>query len=395
LERNKKKQVIFVVSKTNKGFHLLMKSIYLEVHDKLISMHEHKLEGHAYSRLKQLSGFITGMISKGNSSLPDVGSGIPQNIDANSKTTAAKRFVSNKWTDIEAHFLPYLVVFLRSILSLILPSERISFVIDGSQMGKHNASLMISLYWHNRGIPVCWFVKKGEKGHFKEADHVTLLKTAHSILSPLLINHTKVTILGDGEFDGTKLQQLCLSFGWDYVCRTASNTIMYENGEPFKAKQVTGNLQQDCFFIPQVEFTKKRFKYVNFLCWHNQKRHQNPIFLISNLSYAGDIMYYYDQRYSIECLFKDLKTNSFNLQKTRLKKPEEVSNLILIAALAFLMLIALALNNDSIKLKKKVQRVRKDRKVLSTCSFAYALLKYFLQYELPLNFSFHFSKNFT
>lgn len=268
-------------------------------------------------------------------------------------------------------------------------------MIDGSQMGKHNASLMMSLYWRKRGIPICWLVKQGSKGHFKEAEHITLLTKAHQVLTPLLQNNRTVTLLGDGEFDGVELQKCCLSFGWDYVLRTASNTILYENGQAFKAREVEANSQQNCFLIPDVEFTKERFKYVNFLCWHNQKKHIDPIFLVSNLTNAGDIIYYYEQRYSIECLFKDLKTNSFNLQKTRLKKPDEVSNLILIAAMAFMMLMALAFHNDSTKIRKKVQRVRRDRKVLSVCAFAYALLDYFVRYHKPLNFSFHFSKNFT
>ena len=29
-----------------------------------------------------------------------------------------------------------------------------SIVIDGSQMGKNNAALMISIVWQNRGIPI-------------------------------------------------------------------------------------------------------------------------------------------------------------------------------------------------------------------------------------------------
>jgi len=370
-----------------------MKSLYLEVHNQLMSLYEHKPEGQAYGRVKQLSGFITGMIHKGKSSMPAIGSGLPQDIYANSKTDAATRFVSNKWTDFETHFLPFAIPFLTSILSLIPNYEGIRLVIDGSQMGKDNAGLMVSLYWRNRGIPICWFVKKGKKGHFKEQDHKNVIQKSHDIIAPLLPKEMAVTVLGDGEFDGIELQKLCASFGWSYVFRTACNTVLYEKEQAFKAKKVEALLEQDCFFIPGIEFTKKRYKYVNFLCWHNQKRHQDPIFLVSNLANAGDIMRYYDQRYSIECLFKDLKTNSFNVHKTRLKNPSDVSNLLIIAALAFIMLMALAINHDSKETRKKVQRVRADRKVLSFCAFAYRLLKHLIEYHKPLNFSFQFSKN--
>lgn len=125
----------------------------------------------------------------------------------------------------------------------------------------------------------------------------------------------------------------------------------------------------------------------------HEKRHEEPIYLISNLLCSGEIIELYDQRYSIECLFKDLKSTSFNLHKTRLKKPEEVFNLIIIAALAFILLTVLAIQYDQPKWRKKVQRVRKDRKVLSFFTFALKLIDYFLANELSFKFSFQFSKN--
>lgn len=45
-----------------------------------------------------------------------MGSGLPQNINANSREVAAKRFVDNKWVDYEAYFLLFLSQFLRALL---------------------------------------------------------------------------------------------------------------------------------------------------------------------------------------------------------------------------------------------------------------------------------------
>jgi hypothetical protein len=94
-------------------------------------------KGHAASRIKRLRGLVNGIIRKGSSHLSDIGSGIPEDIDANSKTTAAKCFISNKWTDIETHFLPFIEAFLRGgILILTRLNQGIVLVIDGSQMDK-------------------------------------------------------------------------------------------------------------------------------------------------------------------------------------------------------------------------------------------------------------------
>ena len=284
--------------------------------------------------------------------------------------------------------MPYLFFFLQGILAFPAFTNGIVLVIDGSQMGKDNAALMISLVWRKRGIPICWYVKKGGKGHFKAIDHEKVLNDAIGILKTMLPDNICVTVLGDGEFDGIGLQKLCKSVGWNYVLRTACDTVLYENGERFQAKEISPDGSHDCVFISTVEFTEERFKYVSVVCWHNKKRHEDPIFLISNLLCVGEIIELYDQRYSIECLFKDLKSTSFNLHKTRLKKPEQVSNLMIIAALAFILLTIIAIQYDIPKWRKKVQRIRKDQKVLSFFTFAYRLIDYFIEYDIGFNFQF-------
>lgn len=266
-------------------------------------------------------------------------------------------------------------------------------VIDGSQTGKNHAALMVSIVWRNRGILICWFVKKGSKGHFKEEDHLSVFERTVRVLGPLLPDGMDVVLLGDGEFDGIGLQKACLSHGWSYVLRTASDTVFYEGGNRFQARDVTPPPNGSYFFVPEVEFTEKRFRYVSFTCWHERKRHEDPIFLVSNLEGALEVTWLYDRRYSIECLFRDIKSSSFNLHKTRLKSAFAISNLIVVAALAFIMVLSLGIRYEDSPFRKKVQRVRKDQKVLSIYSFACKLIDYLLDNDIGFNFSCQFSKN--
>lgn len=381
-----------------------MKNLYEAVQTRLFDL-SNEPKGNALKRINSLSGFICGMIRKGSSYLPDLGSGLKQDINADSKTRAAERFVKNKWVDDQTHYLPFFEAFIRGLLfsGQLCRNKDLQIVIDGSQTGKDNATLMLSVVWRNRGLPICWLVKSGSKGHFKAADHEKLLTQGIRILSSILPESTTIVVLGDGEFDGIGLQQICLeatkrtSCTWNYVFRTASNTYLYENGEEFQAKNITPNeaLKQKTFFIPKVEFTKQRFKYVNFLCWHDKKKHEKPIYLIANLTEERDIIDAYNLRYSIECLFKDLKSTSFNLHQTRLKEAQDVHRLIIIAALAFIFLTVLAINFDTLKYRKKVARYRNDRKVLSFFTFAYKLVDYLIDYQIRFNFSFQFSKNYS
>lgn len=383
---------MYLIKNTNST---CMKKLFSEINGYLCGISEKSPQGNELKRINSLSGLITGIIRKGKSDLPSIGSGLPREINANSKTVAAKRFIENKWVDYESHYLPFLTKFLPAIIAFTPYDKTLELVIDGSQMGKNNAALMISIVWQNRGIPICWFVKKGSKGHFKEEEHVQVLQEAYNVLSPILPEKMPVVLLGDGEFDGIELQKFCLSSSWDYVLRTACNTVLFENGDRFKARDIEPTDHQHCTFIQDVEFTNERFKSVNFLCWHHTQRHEEPIFLISNLTEAWDIMHFYDKRYAIEGLFKDMKTASFNLHKTRLKKPDEVATLILMAALAFILIISLGMQFNELKWRKKVQRVRCRRKVLSFFSFSYLLIQYLLENDICFKFSLHISKNYA
>lgn len=372
-----------------------LKNLFTQLHRKLCSIYEAPPQGNDLKRITCLCGLLAGMIRKDSCHLADIGSGLPKDIDAHSKEIAAKRFVENKWVDCETHYLPFLSQFLRAVFAFSFYRSEIRLVIDGSQTGKNHATLMISLVWRGRGIPLCWFTKEGAKGHFTEQDHLDLVERARQLLQPLLAQGMSVTLLGDGEFDGIELQKSCNAYGWNYVFRTACDTILYENGEPFQPKTVAPAPGENCLFIPDVEFTAKRFKFVSFVCWHDRKKHQEPIYLVSNLDEARDIIERYDERFSIECLFKDLKSTSFNLDKTRLKDAFAISNLVLIAALAFIMLLSLGIQFEHSPLRKKVQRVRKDRQVLSIFAFACRMLAYLLENDIGFSFSFQFSKNST
>lgn len=350
-----------------------------------------KLKGHQIARLRSLAAFITGMIREKSSHLSAIGKGLLQLITAHSKTKAAKKFVYNSHIDFETYYLPYLKELLKLVIPLINSRSGIFLVIDGSQMGKHHAALMLSLVVGKRSLPIRWLVKQGGKGHFSTQNHLDLIKQSYPIFETTLAPKTVVTLLGDGEFDSIDLQKFCQTNDWNYVFRTANNTLLYENGDCFKPKHLATPKGQDSLFISNVEFTKQRFKGINFLLWHD-KKYGDPLPLVSNLDCALDIIEAYDKRYSVECLFKDLKSTSFYLDKTRLQSAEAISNLIMIAAFAFTLIMKLGRLYQNSPIRKYIHRLRPDRVVNSIYTFALDLLDFFL--EQGLDFSFDRKINF-
>ena len=351
-----------------------------------------KLKGHKRRRLRKLAAMLCGLMFSKKPSMIALGSGLPQKIKAYSKEKEAKKFLENRFIDSQTYYQPYTKEIVKDIISLFPHRENVTLVIDGSKMGKDHMCLMVSIVFRGRGLPIHWLVKKKPKGHFKSEVHVELIKEVYEFLSPIIPVSKSVCLLGDGEFDSIDLQKFCLSKGWDYVLRTACNTMLYENDSEFQAKNLEVDKEQKFASFPDVEFTKKKMPNVHFVLWHDPK-YDDPIPLVSNLSEPIDIIQAYDKRYSIECLFKDMKSTTFNVHKTRAKDKHAISNLVMLAAFAIILFTKIAIKYDNSPHREFIHRVRGDQKINSFITFARDFIKYCFEEDIDFCFSFQFSKN--
>ena len=372
----------------------MKKRLFRKILKKLLSFFGKNLQGHAFRRLKSFAGFICGIMRKKKPYMSAIGSGLIQPITAHSKEKAAKKFLENYFIDFDVYYLPYISTLLTQIIAAMPKNEAIKLVIDGSKMGNAHMALMVSIIYKGRGIPIAWLVKKKPKGHFSSETHVELVTQVHQIIDSLVEGTKPIILLGDGEFDSIDLQQLCRSKGWGYVFRTACNTVFYQGIIRFQPKAL--NIDTDVLFksYPNVKFTEKQFKNVHFVYWHDPK-YEEALPLISNLGNPEEVIKLYDQRYSIEGMFKDLKSTTFNIHKTRLKDSRSISNLIMIGAFAFTLLIKIGVKYQNSPHRKYIHRLRPDRTVNTFITFARDFIEFCLDEGIDFSFSFQFSMNST
>src|SRR5437879_585097 len=102
--------------------------------------------------------------------------------------------------------------------------------MDGSVAGRGCNALMIHVVYKGRALPLAWRVRQGPKGHFPEDLHIALVE----LVSGRIPEGAQVVLLGDGEFDGTRLQQTVQGEGWSYVCRTGCHRTAWWDGETFR-----------------------------------------------------------------------------------------------------------------------------------------------------------------
>jgi hypothetical protein len=240
---------------------------------------------------------------------------------------------------------------------------------------------MISLIYGKRALPITWLVVKGRKGHLAEYIHLDLLTQLQAILP----QNCRMAFLGDGEFDGIQLQAALQAKGWRYVCRTAKNTQLFEDGQQFSFEDLFLQVD-DQICIPQVWFTQEGYGPVTVIAiWERGFVH--PLYLVTNFELPDEALYCYKKRFQIETFFSDQKSRGFYLNKSHLSDPQRLSNLMIAACLAYLWIVYLgcvSLRDDWVKVIH-----RTDRCDWSLFRLGLALLDHFLNELIPIPVSFN------
>jgi hypothetical protein len=102
-------------------------------------------------------------------------------------------------------------------------------------VGRGCVALMLHVLSKGRALPLAWRVRQGPQGPCPEARHIALV----NLMRACLPEGTQGVFLGDGECDGTTLQETLNEAGWGSVCRTAQSTVATWEGEPFRLDTVS------------------------------------------------------------------------------------------------------------------------------------------------------------
>lgn len=288
------------------------------------------LKGHAERHLATLAALICGIVGSKQTQLPAIASKTPGPAKRQSRITIFERWLKNDKVTVERFYLPYVTALLKS-----LPDVPLVLVMDGSQLGKRCMALVVSVLYQNRALPLCWLVVSGKKGHLPQDLHCQLFRQAQKLLGA----EREVVFLGDGEFDGTDLLAALEQAGWRYVCRTAQNAYLYEEGVPFQGTDL--HLRPgDLFEIEGVTFTQARYAFVTYVAvW--EVAYEAPLYLVTNMELGEEALFYYRKRYGIETFFSDQKSRGFHLAHSHLRDPKRLERLLIASCLGYIWMVCL------------------------------------------------------
>jgi len=334
--------------------------------------------GRLAQHLTTLAAFISGIIGSKSSQLPSIATKVPERAKPDSRVKRLSRWLDNDAILEEVYFLPYAEMLLHQ-----LALETLVLVMDGSGVGRGCCALMMHVIYKGRALPLAWRVRQCPKGHFPEDLHIALVE----LVSTLIPEGTTVVFLGDGEFDGIKLQKTMNEMGWWYACRTSKGNTVTWKDETFSVEELGACIKPGRLIeLKEVAVTREAYGPVLLLCcW--AKGYAGPLYLVSNMSSAEEAIDYYQKRFRIETFFSDQKSRGFNIQKSHLTDPQRLSRLLIASCLAYIWVVYLG----SLCQKDGWQSIihRRKRCDLSLFQLGLRLLEYFLNEALPIPVQFH------
>ena len=333
-------------------------------------------KGNLARHLETLVFMISGIVGRKSCQLPQIASQVPGDVHPDSRTKQISRWLQNAQVTFDLYFLPFVQPLLESLAAV----RPLVLIMDGSAVARGCVTLMVSVVYAHRAIPIGWLVIAGEKGHFPADTHVTLLRAIKAYVPAT----ATVIFLGDGEFDSPKLQAELALYQWQYACRTAKNIQISVNG-------VWSNLADlgvACgarVFRKGVLFTSAGYGPVTVIAWWGT-HYKEPIYLVTNLPSIHRACECYRKRMQIETFFSDQKSRGFQLDRSHLSDPARVHRLLFAAGLAYLWVIYLGTVAQTDPWQSKIHR--RYRCDLSLFQLGLRLLEYLLVQEQPIPSSF-------
>jgi hypothetical protein len=231
---------------------------YRAIRDALIQCYPGQPSGTVARHLITLAALISGIVGSKNTQLPHIAAKVPNGTKPDSRVKRFARWVDNAHLLEEGYVLPYADILLRH-----LALQTVVLVMDGSGVGRGCTALMLHVVYKGRALPLAWRVRQAPKGHFPEELHIALVE----LISGLIPAGAQVVLLGDGEFDGTKLQQTLQQAGWSYACRTATSTVATWAGETFRLDALGACLKPGRLIeLKEVYCTREAYGPVMVLC---------------------------------------------------------------------------------------------------------------------------------
>jgi hypothetical protein len=207
-------------------------------------------------------------------------------------------------------------------------------VVDETKLSKHVAVMMVGVSYASTALPLVWRAYRPDE--YPEEGQVALL---HQLLSQVRTilppDHPTLVLADRGLGTSPRWQQLLEAQDWVYLVRVQRSTQILLKG---KAHPLRHLAQYGSIWSQRVQVFKKagwQWKWV-YVVW--LAGYAEPLCLVSNQPVPDPLLY--THRFDHECSFRDLKSDGFQWQRSRVWLPAHAERLLLVLACATLWVLA-------------------------------------------------------
>lgn len=291
-----------------------------------------------------LASLIVCLLENNKAHISRLGECLEINSDANIMgcMQRIRRFLSNERISPTITVLP-LIRLMRPLLSnlpeIVLAMDR----TDWEKRKKYVNILTVAICYKGRAIPAYWkvFDRKGNSSFEDWKEVITpVIKGLHQMewLSDIPIH-----VVADREFASPKLAEwLKIDYGVGATLRMKASMYLKGVGDEISEVKIATLLAEMAkgshrVLYDQIVTRKSKFAMNILLKW--DKEYEEAMVVATTLNNPNRADKLYGQRFGIEAMHKDWKSNAFELEKTRVTDPKRIETLLIPIAFAYILCV--------------------------------------------------------
>ena len=279
-------------------------------------------------RIDLITLAVISMCSVGSINLVKVAHGMLREVKVGSNYRRLQRFIAEvDWTWVN------LPMFLINLIGIKGPY---TLLIDRTnwKFGSVDINiLVVAVLGEGFAIPVIWALlpKRGNSVQYERRDIVELLIKS---IGKDRIKH----IVADREFIGQHWFNWLITNQISFVIRIRDGMKVSKNGKSVKAKSLFNKNRKSIHTLRGKYKIAGNEVYLSGFRFRNDKNKLEYLILVSP-DKIDDVCEVYSNRWYIENMFKDLKSNGFQLEQTHVTRTERLETLFGLLAIAYAWMI--------------------------------------------------------
>ncbi len=273
---------------------------------------------------RTLARFSYGMVLAQSSGLNKIAKQLTGQANASSLERGFQGFLANDRIVMTVIFEWWITWVLR-----LWGQAPLLILVDETKLSDHVAVMMVGVAYQGSAIPLIWRAYKVK--NYPEEGQVGLMSDLLAQVRKILPPDQSALVLADRGLGTSPVWQERLSeSGWNYLLRVQRTTLIrLPDHKPQPLRRLVGYGQSWSGRAQVFKKAKWQWKWV-YLVW--EVGYAEPCCLFSNQANLSPSLY--RRRFYHEASFRDLKSDGFQWQRSRVWLPSHVDRLLLALALA-------------------------------------------------------------